>query len=90
MDTKEDTSTKNRTENTNTNANALEKNLSGKKTNTKIRKQKVGLIEELKMEIASELGIAEQIQDKGWDSLSPRVSGKIGGKLSQKLKKMGQ
>jgi hypothetical protein len=40
------------------------------------------------MEIASELGLIEQIQDSGWDSLSPRASGQIGGKLAQRLKQM--
>lgn len=64
-----------------------------KKENTannvrKAKKKQPDLIEDLKMEIASELGIVDQIKNQGWHSLSPRVSGKIGGKLSQKLKKM--
>jgi len=46
------------------------------------------LIENLKMEIAAELGIIEQINNEGWASLSPRLSGKIGGILSQRLKKI--
>ena len=54
----------------------------------KAKKKQAGLIEELKMEIASELGITEQINNSGWDSLSPRVSGKIGGKLAQRLKNL--
>lgn len=58
------------------------------KSKKKARNKKIDLIEELKMEIASELGIVDQIEEKGWDSLSPSVSGKIGGKLSQKLRKM--
>jgi len=46
------------------------------------------LIENLKMEIAAELGIIEQVNDKGWASLSPRLSGKIGGIISQRLKRI--
>lgn len=62
-----------------------------KTTNQNVRKarnKQADLIENLKMEIATELGIIEQIQKHGWQSLSPRVSGKIGGKLSQRLKKL--
>ncbi|RNC29646.1 MAG: hypothetical protein AWM53_00262 [Candidatus Dichloromethanomonas elyunquensis] len=53
-------------------------------------KKQNSFIDDLKMEIASELGIIDQIEDSGWQSLSPRVSGKIGGKLSQRLRKMGK
>lgn len=56
----------------------------------KTKSKKMSLIDDLKMEIASELGIVEQIENEGWDSLSPRVSGQIGGKLSQRLRKMGK
>lgn len=52
------------------------------------KKKKNNLIEDLKMEIASELGIMQEVERKGWQSLSPRVSGKIGGLLAQRLKKM--
>ncbi len=48
------------------------------------------LVEGLKMEIASELGIIDQVNDNGWHSLSPRLSGKVGGKLSQRLKDLGK
>jgi len=54
------------------------------------KKKKNDLIENLKMEIASELGIMQEVENKGWESLSPRVSGRIGGLLSQRLKKMGK
>lgn len=56
----------------------------------KNKKKQRDFIEEMKMEIASELGIMSQVQNEGWDSLSPRVSGKLGGKLSQRLKKMSR
>lgn len=54
----------------------------------KAKNKQADLIEELKMEIAAELGLIEQVRYKGWHSLSPRVSGKIGGKLSQRLKQL--
>lgn len=56
----------------------------------KARNKRSDLMEDLKMEIASELGLVEQIVDKGWHSLSPRISGKIGGKLAQRLKRIGK
>jgi len=64
-----------------------------KNTNQNVRKSKnkqADLIEDLKMEIATELGIMEQINSKGWNSVSPRVSGKIGGKIAQRLKSFGK
>ncbi len=54
----------------------------------KSKKKQNTLIDDLKIEIASELGIMEEVEKKGWQSLSPRVSGKIGGLLSQRLRKM--
>ncbi|MGI5900974.1 MAG: small, acid-soluble spore protein, alpha/beta type [Desulfitobacteriia bacterium] len=51
-----------------------------------IQKGKEELIEELK----KELGIAEEVQKNGWHSISPRVSGKLGGKLAQRLKRLGK
>lgn len=54
----------------------------------KARKKRNDLVEDLKMEIASELGLIEQIKDKGWKFLSPKLLGKIGGKVSKRLKKL--
>ena len=64
-----------------------------KSPNQNVRKSKnkqADLIEDLKMEIATELGIMEQINNQGWNSLSPRISGKIGGKIAQRLKNFGK
>ncbi|NLO98527.1 MAG: small, acid-soluble spore protein, alpha/beta type [Peptococcaceae bacterium] len=63
----------------------LPKNDTKKRKKDKVRDN---FIEELKMEIASELGLIDEIREKGWDALSPRDSGKIGGKLAQRLKKI--
>ena len=44
-------------------------------------------LEGLKMEIAAELGLLEQVRNKGWHSLSAKDAGKIGGIMTQRKKK---
>lgn len=55
--------------------------------NKKSKKKKV-LTEKdlLKMEIAKELGLWEQIEREGWDSLSNAACGRIGGIMSKRLR----
>lgn len=43
--------------------------------------------EALKLEIAAELGLMDQVRDRGWHSLSAREAGKIGGIMTQRKKK---
>jgi small acid-soluble spore protein F (minor alpha/beta-type SASP) len=45
--------------------------------------------QKLKEEIAAELGLLDDIHEKGWGSLSSRETGKIGGIVSKKLKLRG-
>ncbi|MGI6434741.1 MAG: small, acid-soluble spore protein, alpha/beta type [Syntrophomonadaceae bacterium] len=40
----------------------------------------------LKIEIAKEIGIWEQVQSQGWESLSNAVCGKVGGLMSKRLR----
>nr|WP_143156872.1 small, acid-soluble spore protein, alpha/beta type [Thermosyntropha lipolytica] len=40
----------------------------------------------LKIEIAKELGLWEQIEREGWDSLSNAACGRIGGIMSKRLR----
>lgn len=40
----------------------------------------------LKMEIAREMGIWDQVEKEGWESLSNAVCGKVGGLMSKRLK----
>lgn len=40
----------------------------------------------LKMEIAREMGIWEQVEQEGWESLSNATCGKVGGMMSKRLK----
>lgn len=44
----------------------------------------------MKMEIARELGIWEQIEEHGWESLSNAACGRIGGIMSKRLKERKQ
>lgn len=45
--------------------------------------------DKLKLEIAQELGILEQVERDGWDSLSNAVCGKVGGLMSKRLRERG-
>ncbi len=56
----------------------------------KVRQKKVDPLEPMKLEIAAELGLAEKVKAGGWDSLSAREAGKIGGYMTQRLKAMRQ
>lgn len=40
----------------------------------------------LKIEIAKELGIWEQVERDGWDSLSNAACGRVGGIMSKRLR----
>ncbi|MCL2049676.1 MAG: alpha/beta-type small acid-soluble spore protein [Defluviitaleaceae bacterium] len=43
--------------------------------------------EELKMEIAEELGLLEKVTTNGWKSLTAKESGRIGGILARRKMK---
>lgn len=40
----------------------------------------------LKMEIAKELGLWEQIEKEGWESLSNAACGRVGGIMSKRMR----
>nr|WP_317377318.1 small, acid-soluble spore protein, alpha/beta type [uncultured Faecalimonas sp.] len=42
--------------------------------------------EKLKYEIAEELGLLDQVMQKGWESLSSRETGRIGGIVKNRRK----
>ncbi|MGN1167454.1 MAG: small, acid-soluble spore protein, alpha/beta type [Lachnospiraceae bacterium] len=42
--------------------------------------------EKLKYEIAEELGLLDQVMEKGWRSLSSKETGKIGGMIAKRKK----
>ena len=55
---------------------------------TKPRLKKIDPLEPLKMEIAAELGLLEQVKTKGWHSLSAKDAGRIGGLMTQRKKRL--
>lgn len=50
----------------------------------KPRAKRTDPLESLKMEIAAELGLLDQVRVKGWHSLSAKDAGKIGGLMTQR------
>lgn len=52
--------------------------------------KKIDPLEPLKMEIAAELGLLEQVKTHGWHSLSAKDAGRIGGIMTQRRKREGQ
>lgn len=59
------------------------------KLNPKVRPRvkRIDPLEPLKMEIAEELGLIDQIKSRGWHSLSAKDAGRIGGLMTQRRKK---
>lgn len=44
--------------------------------------------EELKYEIAQELGLLDQVMEKGWRSLSAKETGRIGGLMTKRKRQL--
>ncbi len=44
--------------------------------------------EELKYEIAEELGLLERVMENGWKSLSAKETGRIGGLMTRRRKQL--
>ncbi len=44
-------------------------------------------LEKLKYEVAEELGLGEKIVEKGWENMTARETGKVGGQMSRALRK---
>ncbi|MHB8126416.1 MAG: small, acid-soluble spore protein, alpha/beta type [Desulfitobacteriaceae bacterium] len=51
------------------------------------RLKRIDPLEPLKMEIAAELGLLEQVQTKGWHTLTAKDAGRIGGLMNQRRKR---
>ncbi|AFM00779.1 small, acid-soluble spore protein, alpha/beta type [Desulfitobacterium dehalogenans ATCC 51507] len=45
------------------------------------------VLDEFKMEVASELGLTEQIQTKGWANMTSRDCGHVGGRIGGSMVK---
>lgn len=60
--------------------------MEGQKVKSKAKVKRTDPLEALKMEIAAELGLLDQVRLKGWHSLSAKDAGKIGGIMTQRRK----
>jgi len=54
---------------------------------SKPKVKRIDPLEPLKMEIAAELGLLNQINSNGWHSLTAKEAGKIGGVMTQRTRK---
>jgi len=45
------------------------------------------VLDEFKMEVASELGLTEEIQTKGWANMTSRECGRVGGRIGGSMVK---
>ena len=60
------------------------------KTKKKMNWEDMTPQEQLKFEIAQELGLGDQVIEKGWRSLTAKESGKIGGLMTKRKREMSQ
>ncbi|MCR3922450.1 MAG: alpha/beta-type small acid-soluble spore protein [Firmicutes bacterium] len=44
-------------------------------------------MERMKIEIADELGLGDKVKEQGWENMTARETGKIGGVMSRRLRK---
>lgn len=61
-----------------------------KKKEEKINLHKIKPEEQLKYEIAEELGLLDKVVENGWKSLSARESGKIGGIMARRKRELNR
>ena len=61
-----------------------------KKKNKEIKLSELTPEEQLKYEVAEELGLLPRVLEEGWKSLSSKETGKIGGMVNQRKKKLNQ
>lgn len=53
-----------------------------------VRLEELTQDEKLKYEIAGELGLLDQVMEKGWKSLSSKETGRIGGLMTKRRKEL--
>lgn len=61
-----------------------------KKKEKEIKLSELTPEEQLKYEVAEELGLLPRVLEEGWKSLSSKETGKIGGMVNQRKKKLNQ
>lgn len=60
----------------------------GKKKDKKIDLEHLTPEEQLKLEIAAEIGVFEKVMESGWRSLSAKESGRIGGLITRRKREL--
>lgn len=58
-----------------------------KKKKTEIHLEELSAEEKMKYEIAAEMGLLERVLTDGWESLSAKDTGRIGGKIGSRRHK---
>lgn len=60
----------------------------GKKKEKKIKLSEITPEEQLKYEIAGELGLLDKVLESGWKSLTAKETGRIGGLMTKKKREL--
>lgn len=60
------------------------------KKNKKIKLSEIKPEEQLKYEIAGELGLLDRVLENGWKSLTAKETGKIGGLVTRRKKELNK
>ncbi|NMA83503.1 MAG: small, acid-soluble spore protein, alpha/beta type [Epulopiscium sp.] len=58
--------------------------------NKSIKIENLPLQDQLKYEIAEELGLLDKVREQGWKSLTAKETGRIGGLMTKKKKQLEQ
>lgn len=64
----------------------MEQKSKKEKKKRKKKKKENPVKDQLKEEVARELGLENDINERGWSNLTSRETGKIGGHIAQRLK----
>lgn len=56
----------------------------------KVHWTKLEASERMKYEVANEIGLLDKILDQGWENLTARENGRIGGLVTKKKKKINK
>lgn len=62
----------------------------GRKKEKKINLSEITPEEQLKYEIAGELGLLDRVLESGWKSLTAKETGRIGGLMTKKKKELNK
>jgi hypothetical protein len=55
----------------------------------KVKRKKKSPLDDLKVEVAEELGLMDKVHEMGWAELTAAESGRIGGIMTRRLRELG-